>query len=143
MLIVEDDPNDVKLIQRAIKKAQISRHVNIVGDGAAAIDYLAGAPPYDDRGKYPLPVLMLLDLKLPKKNGFEVLEWVRAQPKLRRLPVVILTSSSQADDINRAYDVGASSYLVKPVGTAALVVMLKVVESYWQITNTPPDFEAD
>ena len=143
MLIVEDDPNDAKLIQRAIKKARITDRVTIVEDGAAAIDYLAGVPPYDDREKYPLPVLMLLDLKLPKTNGFEVLEWLRTQPQLKRLPVVILTSSGETADIDRAYELGANSYLVKPVGTETLVDMLKAVELYWLVTNTASDLEAD
>ena len=143
VLVVEDDPYDLKLILRAIEKAGILNPVQTVEDGAAAIDYLAGVSPYDDRRDVPLPVLMLLDLKLPKKNGFEVLEWLRAQPKLKRLPVVLLTSSAETSDINKAYDLGASSYLVKPVGTKALVNLLKTVELYWLITNTKPDLEAD
>ena len=90
-----------------------------------------------------MPVVMLLGLKMPKKNGFEVLEWLRAQPKLKRLPVVLLTSSSESSDINAAYDLGANSYLVKPVDTDAFVDLLKTVELYWLITNTKPDFETD
>ena len=143
VLVVEDDPYDLKLILRAMEKARIANPVQTVDDGAAAIDYLAGVPPYDDRGKSPIPVLMLLDLKLPKKSGFEVLEWLRHQPKLKRLPVVLLTSSSENSDIAKAYDLGANSYLVKPVGTDALVDLLKTVELYWLITNTKPDLEAD
>ena len=143
MLVVEDDPYDLKLILRAIEKAHIVTSVRTVEDGAEAIDYLAGTHPYDDRGKSPMPVLMLLDLKLPKKSGLEVLEWLRAQPKLKRLPVVLLTSSNESSDINRAYDVGANSYLVKPVSTDALVGLLKTVEMYWLIANTKPDLEAD
>lgn len=143
MLIVEDDLYDSKLIQRAIKKARILNPIQVVEDGAAAIAYLDGQSPYDDCEKYPLPVVMLLDLKLPKKSGFEVLEWLRAQPKLGRLPVVVLTSSSETPDINKAYDLGANSYLVKPVGSDALVDMLKSVELYWIISNTKPDLEAN
>ena len=143
MLIVEDDPNDVKVILRALKKLEISEHVQIVGDGAAAIDYLAGSPPYDDRGDFPIPSLMLLDLKLPKKSGFEVLQWLRAQPKLKRLPVILLTSSAETSDINTGYDLGANSYLVKPVGTKALTEMLNTVAKYWLETNTRPDVEVD
>jgi CheY-like chemotaxis protein len=139
MLIVDDDPFDSELLLRAIEKARILNPVQTVADGAAAIAYLAGDPPYDNRAKHPLPVLMLLDLKLPKKSGFEVLKWLRAQPMLKRMPVVILTSSSETPDINTAYDLGANSYLVKPVGTDALVDMLKQVKLYWLITNTQPD----
>lgn len=143
MLVVEDDPYDAKLIQRAIAKARIVNPVQIVEDGAAAIAYLDGESPYDDREKHPLPVVMLLDLKLPKKSGFEVLAWLRAQPKLGRLPVVVLTSSSETPDINKAYELGANSYLVKPVGTDALVDMLKTVELYWIVSNTKPDLDTN
>ncbi|MBC8875021.1 MAG: response regulator [Planctomycetes bacterium] len=141
LLIVEDDPYDAKLIKRAIKKARILNPVQVVEDGEQAIAYLAGHPPYDDRSQFPLPVLMLLDLKLPRKDGFEVLQWLRSQAALGRLPVVMLTSSSQTYDINRAYDLGANSYLVKPVGTDSLVDMLKTVELYWLIASTNPELE--
>ncbi|MEO8496548.1 MAG: response regulator [Planctomycetota bacterium] len=90
-----------------------------------------------------MPVLMRLDLKLPKNNGFDVLEWVRAQPKLKRLPVVMLTSSSETPDISKAYDRGVNSYLVKPVGNEAFVDMLKTVKLCWLITNMKPDLEAE
>lgn len=90
-----------------------------------------------------MPVLMLLDLKLPKRNGFEVLAWIRAQPNLKRLLVVILTSSSETADISRAYDRGLNSYLVKPVGSDAFVDMLKTIKLYWLITNMKPDLEAE
>lgn len=141
LLIVEDDPYDVKLIKRAIKKARILNPVQTIEDGEAAIAYLAGQSPFDDRSHYPLPVLMLLDLKLPKKDGFEILQWLRGQPALGRLPVVVLTSSNQSRDVNRAYDLGANSYLVKPVGSDALVDMLKTLELFWLITNTAPELE--
>lgn len=117
--------------------------IKAVADGAAAIDYLAGVPPYDDRKDFPVPVLVLLGLKLPKRNGFEVLEWIRSQPKLKRLPVVMLTSSNEPPDISRAYDSGVNSYLGKPVGTGKLVDMLKTVDLYWLMTNTKPDLESD
>ncbi len=141
ILIVEDDPYDSKLIVRAIKKARMLNPVQLVRDGAEAIDYLDGQPPYDDRQTHPLPVVMLLDLKLPKKSGFEVLQWLRKHPTVSRLPVVVLTSSSEHVDINRAYDVGANSYLVKPVGSEALVDMVKKVELYWILSNAKPELE--
>jgi CheY-like chemotaxis protein len=141
MLIVEDDPYDSKLILRAIRKARILNPTRLIEDGASAIAYLAGKPPYDDRQKFPLPVVVLLDLKLPKQTGFEVLEWLRNQPTLSRLPVVVLTSSAENSDVNRAYDLGANSYLVKPVDSDALVDMLKTVELYWLFSNTKPDLE--
>jgi CheY-like chemotaxis protein len=141
MLIVEDDPYDSKLILRAIRKARILNPTRLIENGASAIAYLAGTPPYEDREAYPLPVVLLLDLKLPKQSGFEVLEWLRAQPTLSRLPVVVLTSSAESSDVNRAYDLGANSYLVKPVDSDALVDMLKTVELYWLFSNTKPDLE--
>jgi len=141
VLIVEDDPYDTKLIMRAIKKARMLNPVQTVEDGEAAIAYLSGKPPYEDRTLYPLPVLVLLDLKMPKRDGFEVLQWLRSQPALGRVPVVVLTSSNQTLDINRAYELGANSYLVKPVGTDAMVDMLKTVELYWLITNKAPELD--
>jgi CheY-like chemotaxis protein len=141
VLVVEDDPYDAKLIVRAIKKSRILNPVETVGDGEAAIAYLGGQSPYDDRIQYPLPVLILLDLKMPKLSGFEVLEWIRAQPGLRRIPVVVLTSSSMTSDVSRAYDLGANSYLVKPVGTDAFVDLLKTIELYWIVTNVRPGLE--
>ena len=139
ILLAEDDPNDAKLIRRALVKARCANPVETVSDGELAIAYLSGATPYEDRQRYPLPILMLLDLKMPKKNGFDVLQWIRSQPKLKRLPVVVLTSSSVPQDVNRAYEAGANSYLVKPVDTEALVDMLKTIELYWIVTNTRPD----
>jgi len=142
-LIVEDDPNDVALIKRAFQKAQLVNPLHVVTDGEAAIAYLAGKAPYDNRQRFPLPVVLLLDLKLPLKSGFEVLQWLRQQPKLRRLPVVILTSSSESPDINKAYDLGANSYLVKPVAMDALADMFKTLDLYWLVLNEKPDLEAN
>jgi CheY-like chemotaxis protein len=141
MLIVEDDPYDSKLILRAIRKARILNPTRLIEDGASAIAYLAGKPPFDDREAFPLPVVVLLDLKLPKQSGFEVLAWLRDQPTLSRLPVVVLTSSAENSDVNRAYDLGANSYMVKPVDSDALVDMLKTVELYWLFSNIKPDLE--
>ena len=141
ILIVEDDPNDVLLIQRALKKANVTGPQQVVGDGDKAVAYLAGHGPYADRTQYPLPVMVLLDLKLPRRSGLEVLEWLRQQPGLKRLPVVMLTASREGKDINRAYDLGANSYLVKPVDLDPLVDMMKHVGVYWLALNEKPDPE--
>jgi len=138
ILLVEDDPNDIILIKRAFGKATITNPFQVVEDGEEAVAYLAGKGRYGDREKYPLPILLLLDLKLPRKSGHEVLEWLRRQPMLKRLPVVVLTSSQQSSDINRAYDLGANSYLVKPVTFDALVEMVKTLDFYWLILNENP-----
>src|SRR5207249_5534648 len=104
-------------------------------DGDEAVEYLGGTGRYQDRTRYPLPALVLLDLKLPRKNGIEVLHWLRQQPALRRLPVVVLTSSKEPNDVNRAYDQGANSYLVKPLGFDALLNLVRSLNVYWLSLN--------
>ncbi len=136
ILLVEDDHNDVLLIKRAFQKVKIANPIIVVNDGEEAISYLAGREPYVERA---LPMLVLLDLKLPRKSGHEVLEWLRQQQTLKRLPVVVLTASSESSDINRAYDLGANSYLVKPVTFDALVEMVKTLNLYWLILNKMAD----
>lgn len=138
ILLVEDDPNDVFLMQRAFRKANLANPIQVVQDGESAVLYLEGQEQYSDRALYPLPSLMLLDLKLPRRSGLEVLEWLRQQPKLRRLPVVVLTSSREHVDVNRAYELGANSYLVKPVAFDGLLNMVKSLNQYWLIVNENP-----
>ena len=113
ILLVEDSPDDALLIQRAFRKANLANSIQLVRDGEEAVAYLKGDPPFSDRSQYPLPVLMLLDLKLPRRSGLEVLEWVRQDGPLKRLPVVVLTSSRESVDVNRAYDLGVNSYRYK------------------------------
>jgi CheY-like chemotaxis protein len=139
ILIVEDDPNDVILIQRAFGKARILNPLQTVPNGDDAVAYLAGDGPFADRQRYPIPVLVLLDLKLPRRSGLEVLEWIREREGLKRLPVVVLTSSKEVADVNRAYDLGANSYLVKPVSFNSLLELVKSLEVYWLILNQKPD----
>jgi CheY-like chemotaxis protein len=124
ILLVEDDPNDVLLMQRAFEKARLANPLRIVRDGEEAIDYLAGEGIYSDREKYPIPLLVLLDLKMPKRSGFEVLAWLRSQEYLSSLPVVVLTSSEEVPDVAKAYRLGANSYLVKPAQLDDLVQMM-------------------
>lgn len=143
VLLVEDDPDDVFLVQRAFRKLAPDARLERVADGDEAIAYLTGDAPYADRQRFPLPALMLLDLKLPRRNGFEVLQWLRGQPGLRRLPVVVLTSSCHDADIDRAYDCGANSYLVKPVLPQALQALLAGLDVFWLRTNKPPSLRAD
>jgi CheY-like chemotaxis protein len=138
ILLVEDDPNDVFLMQRAFRKANLANPIQVVQDGESAVLYLEGQEQYSDRALYPLPILMLLDLKLPRRSGLEVLEWLRQQPKLRRLPVVVLTSSREHVDVNRAYELGANSYLVKPVAFDGLLNMVQSLNQYWLIVNENP-----
>ena len=115
ILLVDDDDNDAVLIKRAFARSGIPHLINTVKDGQEAICYLSGDVPYRDRSKNPLPALVLLDIKMPMKDGFEVLRWIRAQPEFARLCVVMLTSSDEIRDVNKAYQLGATSFLVKPL----------------------------
>jgi CheY-like chemotaxis protein len=143
ILLVEDDPNDVLLVQRAFQKAGLGQTLKVARDGDEAIEYLGGQGQYADREQYPLPFLLLLDLKMPGTNGFEVLQWVRAEADLRRLLVVVLTSSNLQTDVDRAYELGANSYLVKPVEFSEMVNMLQRFEAYWtEINRTPTSARA-
>jgi CheY-like chemotaxis protein len=141
ILLAEDDPNDVLLIQRAFQRTLVANPVQVVRDGEEALAYLKGEDPFSDRERHPLPVLLLMDLKMPRKTGLEVLEWVRQQPGLRRLPIIVLTSSNQSPDINRAYELGANSYLVKPAGFDSLLELVKNLDMYWLILNEKPELD--
>jgi CheY-like chemotaxis protein len=138
ILLVEDNPRDVLLIQRAFRKANLTNPLQVVGDGEVAMLYLSGQEPYVDRDRYPLPALILLDLKLPRRSGSEVLEWLRQQPQLKRLPVVVLTSSREYADINKLYDLGANAYMVKPVTFDNLVEIVKTLNLHWIVFNEKP-----
>lgn len=138
LLLVEDDTNDVLLIQRAFRRANVHLPITIVKDGDEAVNYLKGHGQYEDRIQYPIPTLILLDLKLPRRSGLEVLEWLRAQPVLRRIPVVVLTSSKENVDIDSAYEIGVNSYLVKPVTFASLEAMIAALNEYWVEVNHYP-----
>lgn len=138
VLLVEDNPDDVDLVRHAFRKAGIGALLRVVGDGDEAVAYLAGDGAYADRISHPMPGLILLDLKLPRRSGFEVLEWARRNEATRHIPIVVLTSSEQHDDIRRAYDLRANSYLTKPIGRDALVAMLSTIDAYWLRLNKSP-----
>jgi CheY-like chemotaxis protein len=142
ILLVEDNPADILLIQRAFRSENYS-HVSlqIVTDGDAAIFYLSGGGEYADRTIYPLPTIILLDLKLPHRSGYEVLAWIKEQPQLKRLPVVVMTSSKQQADVNKTYDLGVNSYLVKPDDFATMSDLLHSITEYWLKHNKPPEIE--
>ena len=141
ILLAEDDPNDVLSVQRAFQRNYVAIPVQVVRDGEEALAYLSGQAPFADRERHPLPVLMLMDLKMPRKSGLEVLAWVRQQPGLKRLPIIVLTSSNQSPDINRAYELGANSYLVKPAGFDSLLDLVKNLDMYWLILNEKPELD--
>jgi CheY-like chemotaxis protein len=139
ILLAEDNSTDALMIRRAFTKAKLQGALEVADDGDKAVAYLSGQGKFADRVSHPLPVLLLLDLKLPRRSGFEVLAWIRQQAELKRLPVVVLTSSEESTDINRAYDLGANSYLVKPVDFDALLHMVKALGLYWLLLNEDPE----
>jgi CheY-like chemotaxis protein len=138
ILLVEDEENDVMLLQRAFRRAGMVNPLQVVRHGDDAVAYLEGSGEYTDRAKYPLPVLVLLDLKLPRRTGLEVLEWVKGQTGVKKIPIVVLTSSKNDSDVDRAYDLGANSYLVKPVSFETLLELVKSLELYWLVLNERP-----
>ncbi|HVV70721.1 MAG TPA: response regulator [Verrucomicrobiae bacterium] len=138
ILLAEDDPNDVLLIQRAFQKAGLQTLLKVVRDGEQTIDYLSGRGEYANRARYPSPFLLLLDLKMPGTDGFEVLQWVRSEPEYKRLLIIVLTSSNLQADVDRAYELGANSYLVKPVEFDQMVNMIHRFEAYWTEINRTP-----
>jgi CheY-like chemotaxis protein len=138
ILHVDDDPNDLVLFQHACEKANLRCKLQNVEDGDQAISYLRGSDEFADRERYPIPTLVLLDLKMPRQNGFDVLAWMRSNEQLRGTPVVVLSSSNHEADVKRAYDLGASSYMVKPVGFDSLVEIAKSLSQYWGTLNVNP-----
>jgi CheY-like chemotaxis protein len=139
ILLAEDDPGDQELTRRALEQSRIRNQLYIVEDGEEALDYLLRRGRYQDPVSSPKPDLMLLDLNMPKMDGKQLLQQMRADPGLRRIPVVALTTSEQENDIIRTYDLGANSYIVKPVDMDQFVNAIKVLKDYWfQIVVLPP-----
>lgn len=131
ILLVEDNDDDVALTRHALKAAAVQNPVHVVETGPAAIEYLSGANEFRDRTKYPLPGIVFLDLKLPMMSGHEVLAWIRAQPQLESLIVVVLTSSDEPSDLRRSYSLGANSYLVKPLTARQLTDLARALNWVW------------
>jgi CheY-like chemotaxis protein len=137
ILLVDDNEDDVFITQSGFRKAGVPNPLQIVNDGEQAIAYLRGDDAFADREKFPLPVIVLLDLNMPKKGGLEVLEWIRANPSLKRMTVHILTASSRAVDVARAFDLGANSYIVKPSKMESLVEMIGAWHTMARFTAYP------
>jgi CheY-like chemotaxis protein len=138
ILLAEDNENDVLLIRRAFEQAGITHPIHRVADGEEAIAYLQGVGQYADRQQYPLPQLFFLDLKMPRFDGFEVLTWIRQQPGLQTLRTIVLTSSEDMYDVNRAYDLGANSFLVKPMEFERFKEVSKGLKNYWLLLDKAP-----
>lgn len=139
ILLAEDDENQVLFVKRAFHHAGLLNPLFVVEDGEQAIAYLKGEGKYSNRDEYPLPCLLLLDLKMPNKNGFEVLEWIRRQPGLSALRVVVLTTSDQVHDVNRAYQLGANSFLTKPVDFRDFVQLTISIKGFWIWLSRAPE----
>lgn len=135
ILYAEDDTNDAFLLARAFEKVGIEWPLRVVNDGQEAIAYLSALPPFEDRAQHPLPGLLLLDLKMPRKTGLEVLKWVRTTSQICTLPVLMLTSSNLETDVHRAYLLGANGYLVKPNNPRELLSMVEAIRSFWLQQN--------
>jgi CheY-like chemotaxis protein len=138
-LLVEDSETDAILIRRAFVKGNIINPLQVVTNGDQAIAYLKGEGPFANRAEYPLPELVLLDLKLPGIDGFQVLRWIRQQPELKALRVVVLTSSDRIQDVNLAYQLGANSFLVKPVDFERFVEISQALKGYWLWLSKAPE----
>jgi len=138
VLIVDDSENDALLMRTVFQRAGFVQPLRFARDGDEAIAYLRGDGLYGDRSRYPLPTAVLLDLNMPRKNGFEVLEWIRQQPVLKRLRVYILSASSRPEDIERAYDLGANSYLVKPGNLDGLLTLARCLIGWLKLSHYVP-----
>jgi two-component system, response regulator len=138
ILLIEDNPSDVDLTKRALERCRIANTLVVAEDGKEAIDYLWGSGAQGDWDASALPTLTLLDLKLPRISGFEVLRRIREDPRTRRLPVVILTSSKEERDLARGYDLGINSYIQKPVDSRQFAEAIEQLGLYWLVLNEPP-----
>jgi CheY-like chemotaxis protein len=138
ILVAEDDADDVFMLRRALTRSGIKAQLQIVSDGEQAMSYLRGEHHYGDRERFPFPSLTLLDIKMPHMTGLEALQAIRDDPALKRLPVIVFTSSDQPCDINRAFDLHANSYLVKTGDLGFLEQLLCTVEEYWLALNQGP-----
>ena len=140
ILLVEDVDADARLLRRAFEKADVQSTLVAVQDGAEAIAYLLGQGAYRDRSLYPRPGMMILDIKMPQRDGFEVLDWTRRQqPAFRRLPIVVLATSCASHDVDRAYELGANSYLCKPQRPREWLDLAEAFKNYWIHANEDPD----
>ncbi len=138
ILFVEDNRMDVELTLDAFREARLGNTVHVAPGGREALDYIFGRGEFGDRGRHPLPDVVLLDLKMPGIDGFEVLRQIKGSPVLKRIPVIVLTSSKEEGDRALSYDIGANSYLVKPITFEGFLDVAKQIDQYWIILNVGP-----
>jgi two-component system response regulator len=138
ILLVEDNPNDVKLTLHALRRHRLTNRIHVVRDGAEALEFLFATGAYAQRAGRSSPKVVMLDLKLPRVDGIEVLRAIRSNPETRTLPVVMLTSSREERDITKTYNLGANSYIVKPVDFEQFTEAVRQLGLYWVLLNQPP-----
>jgi two-component system response regulator len=138
ILLVEDNPDDVELTLRALNKNNLANRIHVARDGAEALEFLFGPPGQTDAALTEVPKVVLLDLKLPKVDGIEVLRRIKANEQTRRIPVVVMTASQEEKDVIRSYELGVNSYIVKPVDFAQFTEAVRSLGMYWLLLNHPP-----
>jgi CheY-like chemotaxis protein len=138
LLLVEDEESSAFFFQHVMTKLGMTEVLQVAQDGREAIDYLQGRARFNDRTQFPLPDLIILDLKMPRVTGFEVIAWIRDQPELRKLIVIMMSASSSEEDISRAYELGANAYIVKPSGLDQLTDVLSSIQQFWLKHNRAP-----
>jgi len=131
ILIVDDDENDIFFAKRAFTEINVHCTFQVLKNGQEAVDYLSGQGPYADRQKFPLPMMILMDLKMPVMDGFQVLEWLRSRPGIKVIPTLVFSSSDIPSDITRAYELGANSFMTKSVTYDGLLLKLQTLSQYW------------
>ena len=141
ILLVEDSPEDVELALRALRKAKLTNHIEVARDGAEALDFIFCEGPHAGRKIENGPKVILLDLKLPKVDGLEVLQRIKGDARTRKIPVVVLTSSKEQSDVVRSYDLGENTYIVKPVDFESFAKAVEQLGLYWVLLNQPPKME--
>jgi CheY-like chemotaxis protein len=137
VLIAEDDLNDQFLIRRAIMKTDAKVTMHIVSDGEEALDYLSGKGKYADRQAYPFPSCVITDIKMPRRSGFDVLEWLFLHPECKVIPVMVLSSSTRSDDVLKAYQLGANAYFAKPSDFENMVKLFQLIVEFWRAALRP------
>jgi CheY-like chemotaxis protein len=138
ILLVEDSEEDVILIRHAFEACGCSGTVAHVPDGVAAIDYLVGTPPYDDRDRFPFPNTLLIDLKMPRLDGFELLQWLQEHPRCAVIPSIIYSSSYLEPDVARAYQLNANAFIAKPNNLSGIINVIKAIRQFWSLCERPP-----
>ena len=137
ILVAEDDPSDAELLRLAIRRAGMVNPVLFVNDGEQAIEYLQGNGEFADREKYPFPKIVITDLKMPRRTGLELLEWLRKHPECKVIPTVLMSGSNLTGDIGKAYSIGANSYFRKPSSLNELTELIKLLNVYWTTAEVP------